>query len=315
MFDCVACPVADVVASPVLTGGGGSPPAPTGLVLEMQTTGAAETITLPITGSVDVTVDWGDGSSPEAFTTDSPSHEYATADTYEIKVTGSSDAFGFNTGGDEDKLISVAGVTGFDASDWSGAFYGANNLTSIDLTGIGAVTGFNAAIRNCSSLTFVDWGDLDVSGINVGTLGAFAFGTASLTALDVTPFENIAWVTFLRTFDGTGITSMDVSGFDTSSASDIREMFDNASSIVLTGLDTWDVTSLTQADSFLRNANNALSTSAYDAVLVAWEAQAVNNSVSIHFGDATYTTGSAADTARTALANDHLWTITDGGGV
>jgi hypothetical protein len=151
--------------------------------------------------------------------------------------------------------------------------------------------------------------------VSVAAFGSFAQATTSLTALDVTPFENIAWVTFLRTFDGTGITSMDVSGFDTSSASNIREMFDNASSIVLTGLDTWDVTSLTQADSFLRNANNALSTSAYDAVLVAWEAQAVNNSVSIHFGDATYTTGSAADTARTALANDHLWTITDGGGV
>jgi hypothetical protein len=81
------------------------------------------------------------------------------------------------------------------------------------------------------------------------------------------------------------------------------------------GIVSWDVTSLTSLTNGLLGSDNALSTAEYDAVLVAWEAQAVNNSVAAHFGDATYTTGSAADTARTALANDHLWTITDGGGV
>jgi hypothetical protein len=75
----------------------------------------------------------------------------------------------------------------------------------------------------------------------------------------------------------------------------------------------WSVT--TSAVNMLQGSDNALSTAEYDATLVAVEAQSVQNSVSVHFGDATYTTGSAADTARTALANDHLWTITDGGGV
>jgi hypothetical protein len=61
--------------------------------------------------------------------------------------------------------------------------------------------------------------------------------------------------------------------------------------------------------------NSGLSTPQYDAALVNYEAQSVQNNVIIGFGASTYTIGSAADTARTALANDHSWTITDGGGV
>jgi len=59
----------------------------------------------------------------------------------------------------------------------------------------------------------------------------------------------------------------------------------------------------------------ALPTATYDDLLVNWEAQAVNNSVSFNGGNSTYTSGSAAATARQALIDDHSWTITDGGTV
>ena len=58
-----------------------------------------------------------------------------------------------------------------------------------------------------------------------------------------------------------------------------------------------------------------LPTATYDALLVAWEAQSVQNNVNFSGGNSTYTLSSAAATARAALISDHTWTITDGGGI
>jgi hypothetical protein len=59
--------------------------------------------------------------------------------------------------------------------------------------------------------------------------------------------------------------------------------------------------------------SNALSTANYDATLIAWAAQSVRPSMSVHFGDAKYSAG-AAQAARAVLASaPNLWTITDGG--
>lgn len=82
-----------------------------------------------------------------------------------------------------------------------------------------------------------------------------------------------------------------------------------------TGLDSWNITSLTNANNFKTGAAGFTTTN-YDALLVAWEAQAVQSGVNITFQNTTYTLLSAAATARVALiAAPNLWTITDGGGV
>lgn len=140
-----------------------------------------------------------------------------------------------------------------------------------------------------------------------------------------------AWPIGLDTWTTTGAIDMhlmfgaskltgplDVSGWDTSSVTRMSNMFWNFSSsysFTLTGLSNWNISSLTTASSFLGNSFNALSTAEYDALLVAWEAQAPSNAVNIHFGNAQYSLGSAAETARTSLINTYGWTITDGGGI
>jgi hypothetical protein len=78
-------------------------------------------------------------------------------------------------------------------------------------------------------------------------------------------------------------------------------------------LAAWDVTSVTNATSFL--SGSTLSTANYDALLIGWEGQAVQNGVVFSGGNSTYTLGGAAETARAALIADHSWTITDGGGI
>ena len=268
-------------------------------ILTMRTTSASETITIPLKsfGGVDpdVVIDWGDGSPEETVSggTTEPSHVYAVAGDYDISIVGDAGNLEFgNTAADRTKLIAVSGQGGaLQTRGTVGTFYGCSNLESFEGAGLALVdTSFllRRGWWNCSSLT--SW--------------------SPPTNYDTAVFTNL-----LRTFSGlTSTLTMDLTNFNTGSVTSMESCFRNSTGLTVTGLDTWDVTSLNIGLSFM-NGCTPMSVADYDAVLVAWEAQAVNNSVNIHFGGCQYTSGSAADTARTALATDHLWTITDGGSV
>ena len=58
---------------------------------------------------------------------------------------------------------------------------------------------------------------------------------------------------------------------------------------------------------------NSYGTALYDALLIAWAGQTVLSGLSPNFGGAQFTSGGAAEAARTSLINDDGWTITDGG--
>ncbi len=57
--------------------------------------------------------------------------------------------------------------------------------------------------------------------------------------------------------------------------------------------------------------NATLSTVNYDDLLIGWEMQAVQNSVSFDGGNSQYSFGASAD-ARQRLIDDHSWLIKDG---
>ena len=102
--------------------------------------------------------------------------------------------------------------------------------------------------------------------------------------------------------------SSSISGWDTSSATDITYMFHRCTGFNQS-LAGWDVSNITAANSFL--AGGTLSTANYDSTLGGWSSQSVQNGVNIHFGNSQYSSATGA-AYRTALVNAG-WTITDGG--
>lgn len=342
---------------------------PAEFTIVMRTTGASETVTLPMAGNNNLDIDWGDGSPVDTgVTADDPSHVYATADDYTIKVTGTTDALRFDGSGEESKVIEVvAGGTSFTPGSLLFAFRDCTNMTSADISAMN-ISGNTLAVGlfyNCASATSLSvagmaFGNvdmqqmffsctsatsIDVSGMDTSSvkrLDGFFQGCSLVTSLDVSNWDTSTATRFNNMFNGcTSLTSVDVSGFDTSNgATWLSQMFRGAESLTSVdvsgftvagniaamlsdcialeggaGVVSWDVTGITSGAQFADGSDLLFTTAEYDAVLVAWEAQAVQDNVSIHFGDATYTSGSAADTARTALANDHNWTIVDGGSV
>ena len=106
--------------------------------------------------------------------------------------------------------------------------------------------------------------------------------------------------------------NQDIGGWDMSNATNISSMLRTVT--FNQDISSWDITSITSMTNLMFQ-NTAFSTANYDALLVAWEAQVPQSNINVNFGNAQYTLGSAAETARTSLINTYNWTINDGGGV
>ena len=95
-----------------------------------------------------------------------------------------------------------------------------------------------------------------------------------------------------------------------SSVTEAREMFKNASAFDQ-NISSFDINQVNSFISFMSGAT--LSTANYDALLIGWDAQgAMSYSGTVDFGTSQYTSGGAAEAARTSLISK--WGgITDGG--
>ena len=99
-----------------------------------------------------------------------------------------------------------------------------------------------------------------------------------------------------------------LSTWDTGNVTNMEGMFYDAGSFNQ-NLSDWDITSVSKMMGMFENSG--LSTSNYDAVLIAWEAQAVQNDVILGARGIQYSDVGAA--ARQRLIDDHNWTIRDAG--
>ena len=92
----------------------------------------------------------------------------------------------------------------------------------------------------------------------------------------------------------------------------MSETFRFCSSMVGLDVSTFNVENVTNFTNFMNGAS--MSTAAYDATLIAWAGQTVNPSLSCNFGSSKFTSGGAAEAARTTLSDPpNDWTIIDGG--
>jgi len=151
----------------------------------------------------------------------------------------------------------------------------------------------------------------DISGWDVSNATQinlmFTFATSfnqDISGWDVSNVTNMNGM-----FKNAASFNQDISSWDVSSVNNMNGMFSRATAFDQ-NLGSWDVTNVTNFVNFMENIT--LSTANYDALLIGWEAQNVQNNITINFGGSQYSSGAAA-TARQALIDDHNWNITDGG--
>ena len=114
--------------------------------------------TLPSAGTINITVDWGDGNSDTVSNTaNAPSHTYASAGIYEIRINIDSGEYRPRFGLDSDsdaQLISAVIANNGGISSMEQAFRNVSNLTSYKQieSASSSVTSLNKAFQACSSL-------------------------------------------------------------------------------------------------------------------------------------------------------------------
>ena len=245
------------------------------MITEWTIPSANTTIKLPAQGTgLNITVDWGDGSATETFTTSFPTHNYATAGTYDITVSGTCPQWGNYSSSTVSttsnyytytqyltkvkqfgelnttrygfaqckKLTEVSGdnlvkeKTFEKVTDMSYMFSNCSGLTSLNVSKFDTsnVTSMSFMFYNCSNLTSLDVSKFDTS--NVTSMSYMFYCCSNLTSLDVSKFDtsNVTSMSYMFYYCS-NLTSLDVSKFDTSNVTSMSYMFSNCSS--LTSLD------------------------------------------------------------------------------
>jgi surface protein len=216
------------------------------MLLEVQTTIPSQQVILPFGafgGAVNVTVDWGDGSAPQVYTTANPSKTYTLSGTYQISVTGSSVSFGS------------------DAAQWR------DRVTAVRTIGRLGITNFTQAFRARTRAVNLSCEAWDMSAVtNMSNMFANASGfnrpIGSWDVSSVTTMEN--------TFGSAPNFDQPIGEWDVSSVTNMSNMFNSASNFNQP-IGDWNVSSVTNMSGMFTAAG------AFDQPIGGWDVSEVTN--------------------------------------
>lgn len=207
---------------------------------------SVRTVTLPFRGVVDVTVDWGDGSEPQSFTTSGDkNHTYAMEGEYTVTITGTKlEQFGAaeQVYANAPKLRRVESFGNLGLQSLSGAFNGAENLTIVP----------DQIPETVTDLSFMFKGALRFNDPNIA-------------------LWNVEQVTDMRgMFDTAEVFNQNIAQWNVSRVTDMSYMFANAINFNK-DIGAWNVGNVTDMSSMFRAAVK------FNQDISAWRVDNVNN--------------------------------------
>ena len=119
--------------------------------------------------------------------------------------------------------------------------------------------------------------------------------------------NNTSSIDVAEMFQNAIVFNQDIGGWNTFRITNFRNMFNGAIAFNQ-DISAWDVSKITYAAGMFDGVT--LSTANYDALLIGWDAQALQPNVTFSGGNSLYCAG---ETARNNMIASDGWTITDGG--
>jgi surface protein len=273
------------------------------------------TLPFTISAALDCVVTWDDPNGSTTVLNSSSSvsdltHTYSDGSGIKnISISGLGiNSFSFFNGGDKQKILEVSNVVGLDITEIS-TFQGCTNLTwtATDAPTITTDSLWNT-FRGCPNFNgnIDNW---DVS--NVTSMGAMFLGANSFNQpLNSWNMSNVNDVQYM--FFQSSDFNQPLNNWDTNSITNVRDMFSGARNFDQ-DISSWDINQVTNFVGFF--SGSTLSTTNYDLLLPAWDAQgSMAFSGTVSFGSSKYTGGGTVEAARSSLVTK--WGgITDGGGI
>ncbi len=236
-----------------------------------RTTAANETITLPLVNgfTYNAVVDWGDGTATStilAYNSANRIHTYATAGDYTVTVNGNFQAFSFQYGGDNLKLISIPNLGKVGWKSFIYAFYNCSNLTTVsggDVSQVTDMTGMFLSATNAVPDTST-WNTANV--IHMASMFSFATkanpNTSNWNTANATLMNNM--------FYGATLANPNTTNWNTSNVTNMSVMFYDA---INAAPDTtnWDTINVTNMYAMFYDASKA------NPVTTNWNTSNVTN--------------------------------------
>jgi surface protein len=193
-----------------------------------------------------------------------------------------------------------------DISSWS-----INTSSSVDMQ--------NMFLNNSAFNTSIDnWDVSEVTNMNQMFRGSVY--NQQLNSWDVSNVTNMQRMLSFP-FSGVGGNfNQPLSNWNVGNVTNMKEMF-KRNDAFNQDISSWNIVKVSNATGFMQDCDG-FSTANYDALLIGWEAtlqsahpggSGYTLTPSWHFGNAQYTDGGAAATARASLISNFNWSITDGG--
>ena len=307
-----------------------------GQTLTGLTTGNDVTLTFPSgAGSYDIKIS---GIFPELFLQQSPDKSKLI----EVKQWGNTgfggtvsiqSAFAYNN------LLTTVSATDVPVGPFTnlqGMFSFCSSLVSIPNLNnwdVSNITAMDAMFREASNFNgdMSSWNTSNVTGMSYMFSNVPLFN-GDISNWDVSSVTNFKWFLYnkpswnndLSSWDVSSATNMermfqsctifnsDIGNWNVSGVTNMFIMFQDCTSFDQ-DLSSWQISQVTNLQQFMTNVT--LSTTNYDALLIGWDAQgAMSYSGTVDFGNSQYTSGGAAEAARTSLIAK--WGgIIDGGAV
>ncbi len=264
------------------------------MVLEFNTNiSDGTTITLPLNGTVDVTVNWGDETSNAYTAGGNQEHTYATEGTYTVTITGSLTQFGggYTAIPNIEKLVRVTSFGNIGLTSLFGAFKDAVNLIEVPTSLPPTVTSTKNMFSGCASFNqnISSWNvsnvtdmysmfsgstsfNQDIGSWNVGEVTTMYLMFANCTSFnqDISSW-NVSKVTDMAfMFTKAAAFNQNIGNWSVSNVSNMSWMFNTAIAFNQ-NISTWDVSKVTNMSSMFQGA------AAFNQDLGAWNVTSVTN--------------------------------------
>ena len=241
------------------------------MTLEFNTNlGSGTTVTLPLYGTVNVTVDWGDGSSTDSYTTaGDKTHTYGTDGSYTVNITGTLTQFGHNGSGysDAEKLVTVSSFGNLGITSLNGAFMGTSNLDEVPVSLPSSVTDLSNSFRETGKSVITGLNNWDVS--NITDMG-YMFYKATSFNQDIGSW-NVSKVTNMSAMFGSAPAfNQDIGNWDVGKVTNMSYMFLGASAFNQ-NINNWNVSEVTNMSYMFANAT------AFNQNISSWDVGKVTN--------------------------------------
>jgi len=226
-------------------------------------------------------IDWdNDGTFDQLGITGDITHDFGTAGTYTIRIRGDFPRIYFNNTGDRSKLLSVL--------QWG-------NI---------AWSSMEHAFDGCENMHIQAQDAPDLSGV---TDMGYTFARCSVMNEDIEHWDTSQITNMSHLFYNSPGFNQNLGNWDTGQVTNMSYMFVNAVSFDR-DISNWQVGNVVTMYKMFQGVK--LSTTNYDNLLIAWDAQMVQADVNFNGGNSEYC---IAGTERAHLISADGWTISDGG--